>query len=58
MARRLGATVVGPEPRLELIETVAAWSGGRLQRSGQGLPMAHPGGIDVVYDTIGKPETF
>jgi threonine dehydrogenase-like Zn-dependent dehydrogenase len=23
-----------------------------------GLPMAHPGGIDVVYDTIGKPETF
>jgi threonine dehydrogenase-like Zn-dependent dehydrogenase len=20
--------------------------------------MAHPGGIDVVYDTIGKPETF
>jgi threonine dehydrogenase-like Zn-dependent dehydrogenase len=24
----------------------------------EGLPMAHPGGIDVVYDTIGKPETF
>jgi threonine dehydrogenase-like Zn-dependent dehydrogenase len=20
--------------------------------------MAHPGGIDVVYDTVGKPETF
>ena len=23
-----------------------------------GLPMCHPGGIDVVYDTVGKPETF
>jgi threonine dehydrogenase-like Zn-dependent dehydrogenase len=20
--------------------------------------MAHPGGVDVVYDTVGKPETF
>ncbi len=20
--------------------------------------MAHPGGIDVIYDTVGKPETF
>ena len=58
LARRLGATVVAPEPRLELIERAAAWSGGRLQHGGGGLPMAHPGGIDVVYDTIGKPETF
>ncbi len=23
-----------------------------------GLPMAHPGHIDVVYDTVAKPETF
>ena len=23
-----------------------------------GLPMAYPGSIDVVYDTVGKPETF
>jgi threonine dehydrogenase-like Zn-dependent dehydrogenase len=58
LARRLGATVVAPEPRLALIEDVAAWSGGKLQPSRGGLPMAHPGGIDVVYDTIGKPETF
>jgi threonine dehydrogenase-like Zn-dependent dehydrogenase len=58
LARRLGATVVAHEPRLELIETAAAWSGGRLQPAHQGLPMAHPGGIDVVYDTVGKPETF
>ena len=58
MARRLGATVVAPEPRHELIEQAAAWSGGVLQRAGDALPMAHPGQIDVVYDTIGKPETF
>jgi threonine dehydrogenase-like Zn-dependent dehydrogenase len=24
----------------------------------EGLPMAHPGGIDVVYDTIGKAATY
>ncbi len=58
MARRLGATVVDPEPRQALIEQAAAWSGGVLQPVRDGLPMAHPGGIDVVYDTIGKPETF
>jgi len=58
LARRLGATVVEPEPRLRLIEEVAAWSGGVLRPVREGLPMAHPGGIDVVYDTIGKPETF
>ncbi|RDH75968.1 oxidoreductase [Mycolicibacterium moriokaense] len=51
------AKVFAPEPRLELIEELVAWGGGRL-RSSQGLPMAHPGPIDVVYDTIGKPETF
>jgi threonine dehydrogenase-like Zn-dependent dehydrogenase len=59
LAASLGAMVVDPEPRLDLIETAAAWSGGRLHPAGPGgLPMAHPGGIDVVYDTIGKPETF
>lgn len=30
----------------------------RLRRPLLGLPMAHPGAVDVVYDTIGKPETF
>ncbi|HTZ09076.1 MAG TPA: alcohol dehydrogenase catalytic domain-containing protein, partial [Acidimicrobiales bacterium] len=58
LARRLGATVVAPEPRLALIEQAAAWSGGVLQPTREGLPMAHPGGIDVVYDTIGKSDTF
>jgi threonine dehydrogenase-like Zn-dependent dehydrogenase len=58
LAASLGAKVVEPEPRLALVEEAAAWSGGRLHPVHQGLPMAHPGGIDVVYDTIGKPETF
>ena len=57
LARRLGATVIGHEPALAVIEQAAAWSGGVLQAS-DGLPMAYPGGIDVVYDTIGKRETF
>jgi threonine dehydrogenase-like Zn-dependent dehydrogenase len=59
MARKLGASVVvEPEPRLAVIEQLSDWSGGVLRQPMQGLPMAHPGGIDVVYDTIGKPETF
>jgi threonine dehydrogenase-like Zn-dependent dehydrogenase len=57
LARKLGATVIDHEPALQVIEEAAAWSGGVLQAS-DGLPMAYPGGIDVVYDTIGKQETF
>ncbi|MCU1427600.1 MAG: oxidoreductase [Actinomycetia bacterium] len=57
LARKLGATVIGHEPALQVIEEAAAWSGGVLQAS-DGMPMAYPGGIDVVYDTIGKQETF
>ncbi len=59
LARALGADeVLAPEPRLALIEALARWSGGVLHTPMAGLPMAHPGGIDVVYDTVGKPETF
>ena len=57
MARKLGATVIGHTPALRVIEEAAAWSGGVLQAS-DGLPMAFPGFIDVVYDTVGRPETF
>jgi threonine dehydrogenase-like Zn-dependent dehydrogenase len=57
LARKLGATVIGHAPAQSVIEEAAAWSGGVLQDS-DGLPMAYPGGIDVVYDTIGKQETF
>jgi threonine dehydrogenase-like Zn-dependent dehydrogenase len=57
MARKLGATVIGHTPALKVIEEAAAWSGGVL-RDSDGLPMAFPGAIDVVYDTVGKQETF
>jgi threonine dehydrogenase-like Zn-dependent dehydrogenase len=57
LARKLGATVIGHTPALKVIEEAAAWSGGVL-RDSDGLPMAFPGGIDVVYDTVGKQETF
>ncbi len=59
LADQLGAAkVLAPEPRLALIEELVAWGGGRLRQPLQGLPMAYPGPIDVVYDTVGKPETF
>lgn len=58
MARKLGAETVGHDPR-EVLERTAAWSGAVLRGvGGDGLPMAFPGGIDVVYDTIGKPESM
>jgi threonine dehydrogenase-like Zn-dependent dehydrogenase len=59
LARRLGAAlVVEHEPRLVVVEALAEWSGGELHAPFDGLPVAHPGGIDVVYDTIARPETF
>lgn len=58
MARSLGATVFEPEPRQELVESLARWSGGVLRKPWQGLPWCHPGHVDVVYDTVGKPDTL
>jgi threonine dehydrogenase-like Zn-dependent dehydrogenase len=57
LARRLGATVVDPFPVEQLLVEAADWSGGVHQRVEGALPMAHPGGIDVVYDTVGTGET-
>jgi len=59
LATKLGASlVVAHEPRLAIVEQVATWSGGVLHTPFDGLPVAHPGGVDVVYDTIAKPETM
>jgi threonine dehydrogenase-like Zn-dependent dehydrogenase len=62
LARHLGANVVVmSEPREQVLEELASWSGGRLRPTMEGLPglpMCHPGGVDVAYDTVGKPETF
>lgn len=59
LARTFGAAkVLAHEPRLAVIEEMVDWGGGRLRRPLQGPPMAHPGAVDVAYDTVGKPETF
>jgi threonine dehydrogenase-like Zn-dependent dehydrogenase len=59
MAKRFGAALVLPhEPRLELVEALADWSGGVLHTPILGLPVTRPGHIDVVYDSVGKPDTF
>jgi threonine dehydrogenase-like Zn-dependent dehydrogenase len=58
LARKLGATAVfAHSPVKELIESAAEWSGGVL-RGDHDLPMAYPGGIDLVYDTISKKESL
>lgn len=58
LATELGARTFRPEPRAELIESLATWSGGVVRRPWEGLPIAWPGGVDVVYDTVGAPETL
>ena len=58
LAERLGATVFAHEPRLDLVEAVADWSGGILRHPWEGLPVAYPGGVDVVYDTVAAAETL
>jgi threonine dehydrogenase-like Zn-dependent dehydrogenase len=59
MALRFGASAVfSHEPRLALVEELAAWSGAVLHMPLDGLPVTHPGHIDVVYDSIAKAETL
>jgi threonine dehydrogenase-like Zn-dependent dehydrogenase len=59
LAYKFGADlVVNHEPRLDLIQALADWSGGVLHMPFDGLPVAKPGGINVVYDTIARPETL
>jgi threonine dehydrogenase-like Zn-dependent dehydrogenase len=59
LALQLGASkVVAHEPRLAVVEELADWSGAVLHAPFDGLPVAHPGHIDVVYDTIARPETL
>jgi threonine dehydrogenase-like Zn-dependent dehydrogenase len=58
LASKLGATVASPEPREALVEAIASWSGGILRRPWAGLPVAHPGRVDVVYDTVASAGTL
>jgi threonine dehydrogenase-like Zn-dependent dehydrogenase len=62
LAEQLGAQrVVRLGTPAEVLDELAAWSGGVLRPTMDGLdglPMCHPGGVDVVYDTVAKPETL
>jgi len=58
----LGAEVLRSDDTLALVEALATWTGAelRLAQPGlpfDGLPMVHPGGVDMVYDTVGNAET-
>ena len=61
LARSLGAAVfepgVGADGERALIESLAEWSGATLREPWNGLPVAWPGHIDIVYDTVGSPRT-
>lgn len=58
LMERWGATVFDPEPREQLVEALAEWSGGVLRKPFDGLPTAHPGRIDVVYETVASTGTI
>ncbi len=58
LARSLGATVFVHEPREALVEAIAAWSGATTMQPWNGLPVAYPGHVAMVYDTVGSPLTI
>jgi threonine dehydrogenase-like Zn-dependent dehydrogenase len=51
-----GAKLFEPDPE-PLVEALAEWSGATLRKPWEGLPVAYPGKIDTVYDTIGSPQS-
>lgn len=57
LARSLGAEVFAPEPAEALLEALATWSGATLRKPWNGLPVAYPGHVDLIYDTVGSPWT-
>ncbi len=57
--RRLGAHLaVDHEPRDAALAAICEFSGGEPRPALQGLAMSYPGGVDVVYDTVGSAETL
>jgi len=60
LAAKLGAHLVVPSDLDDesIVVALAEWSGGVLRKPWAGLPIAHPGFVDRVYDTIGAPKTL
>lgn len=59
LARSRGAHVVeaGPEDGEAALRSLADWSGASLREPWEGLPVAYPGRVGTVYDTVGSPLT-
>lgn len=58
LAEQFGAHVVLPhEPVAAIVERVGAETGAQVLKPWFGQPWLYGGGIDVVYDTVGLPET-
>jgi threonine dehydrogenase-like Zn-dependent dehydrogenase len=60
LVQTLGAHHVVPSDQdaEAIVVALAEWSGGVLRKPWDGLPIAHPGFVDNVYDTIGSPATL
>ena len=58
LAERMGAHhVLAHRPTRGLVEQIGSITRSELQRPWRGLPMLN-GGVDVVYDSVGLPETL
>ncbi len=59
LAERFGAAVVmAHEPTRNIVERTAVETSAQIMTPWYGLPWLHGGGVDVVYDTVGLPETL
>ncbi len=59
LAERFGAArVLAHEPAKDIVAQVAAETGAQLLTPWRGLPWLYGGGVDVIYDTVGAPETL
>jgi threonine dehydrogenase-like Zn-dependent dehydrogenase len=58
LAHQFGADVVLPhEPVTDLVTRVGTETGAEVMKPWFGMPWLYGGGIEVVYDTVGYPET-
>src|SRR5262249_56575114 len=58
LGEQSGADVALPhEPVATIVERVGAETGAQVLKPWYGMPWLYGGGIDVVYDTVGFPET-
>ena len=58
LAERLGASLVLPHaPATAIVEQVGRETGAQIMKPWYGMPWLYGGGVDVIYDTVGFPET-